>query len=79
MCRHPPSALQLYDGDTGAKLGNEMRVNSNGGDGSPENPFSFFVPYTKPPRVRAEVLADAGSTRTVSVKWPSNGAEVVGE
>lgn len=57
--------MQLYDADTGATLGNEMRVTSNTGDGTVAGgAFSFQVPFAKPQRLTAEVIADAGATRS---------------
>ena len=53
-------------------------MNSATGDGTPAGgAFSFMVPYAKPQRLTAEVIADAGSTRSLpSVR---SGNVVVGE
>lgn len=66
--------MQLYDADTNAKLGNEIRVKSDSGDGTVAGgAFSFVVPFAKPQRLTAEVMADAGSTRS----QPSTRSELV--
>ncbi|PRW20837.1 Ig-like domain repeat [Chlorella sorokiniana] len=57
--------VQLYDADSNSKLGNEIRVNSDSGDGTVAGgAFTFVVPYAKPQRLTAEVIADAGATRS---------------
>ena len=66
--------MQLYDADTNAKLGSEIRVRSSTGDGTVAGgAFSFEVPFTKPQRLTAEVIADAGATRS----QPSTRSELV--
>ena len=77
-CRLPPT--QLYDADTGAKIGNEVRVNNSatGADGTAAGgAYSFAVPYKQPQRLAVEITADAGATRSEpSERWP---LETVGE
>ncbi len=70
----PNRLVQLYDADTNAKLGNEIRLKSSTGDGTVAGgAFSFEVPFAKPQRLTAEVIADAGSTRSP----PSDRSELV--
>jgi len=76
MLRYEPAkpSLQLYDADTDAKLGNEIRVKSDSGDGTVAGgAFSFVVPFAKPQRLTAAVIADAGATRSP----PSDRSELV--
>lgn len=72
--------MQLYNADTGVKVGNEIRVNNSAptaGGTAAGGAYSFVVPYTQPQRLAIEIIADAGATRSEpSARWP---LEVVGE